>query len=364
MPLFLDFVFLFGKRLTPQESHYSAFRYTSQLATGQELPVFRLCYNLRSVEKTTLHTGIPWTIRQVAVYHTFDMRSGKTLWIVVKGNKLVQNRMNEESAKEAQSGHFAESLMMHLLVCEWSGENWRWYINELESQAERVVPLEPDDQSGSVLPVARTGTLLVTGQPSTHTGSPRDAHLAVGKLVIGIKAKLRDVAYFVWSSWNNRVQRLKSSTDEEKVLSSAKLKPRARPKELPPTVSSRRGSRLSFKDIQNIHGLEEHVQEAVLVLKLNTQVLSDLREHYRHALSKADMGIINGYKHDLHRFYRVIRDVEKDVQLSQSQLESLLQLLANRKNLVSDTGEKLLSECGTDPKSDLCSLFGGYPIKL
>lgn len=164
MPDFLDFIFPFGKQEAVQDFYFSGLKEDSFLEArtkGLELKQIgrsgleiRLCYNLRSVEKSTTQHDLPWSIRQTAIYHSFDLETGQSLWINVKGNKLMKNRVSEASesrnnlSQEPTSRSFSASLDTHALFCDWSGENWRWYINDLEaklheaSKATLVAPVD------------------------------------------------------------------------------------------------------------------------------------------------------------------------------------------------------------------------------
>jgi hypothetical protein len=99
MPCFLDFVFPFGEQEYAQDFYFSGLREETSLDSGGGYPAIselgrsgremRLCYNLRSVEASSGQTNLPWSIRQTAVYHEFDIETGRSVWITVKGNKLI-----------------------------------------------------------------------------------------------------------------------------------------------------------------------------------------------------------------------------------------------------------------------------------
>ncbi|KAH7356218.1 hypothetical protein BKA66DRAFT_250388 [Pyrenochaeta sp. MPI-SDFR-AT-0127] len=199
MAPFLDFVFPFGKQLYPQDFHFSGFREESRFTSvgnEQRIPELgrsglglRLCYNLRSVERSADVTDLPWSIRQTAVYHEFDTETGRAVWIIVKGNKLIRNRMKEASAspdsasKSSRSSGFSASLAAHLLLCDWSGENWRWYLNDLEDQLQvltrDVLAARVDNQLGPVTspetsvtfsssPLSRSSTFPMLSRATTN----------------------------------------------------------------------------------------------------------------------------------------------------------------------------------------------------
>ena len=155
MPDFLDFVFPFGKQQYAQDFHFSGFRHDTRLSrcqpnlsipelgwSGRDL---QLCYNLKSVEPSKSQSKWPWSIRQSAVYHAFDIGSSRATWIVMKGDQLMKNRIKsatgtrglpEVSSFETVDRAFASTLATHMLLCDWSSEHWRWYINFLEEELQ------------------------------------------------------------------------------------------------------------------------------------------------------------------------------------------------------------------------------------
>ncbi|CAG8972732.1 hypothetical protein HYALB_00008647 [Hymenoscyphus albidus] len=98
MPNFLDFVFPFGFQEYAEHFCFSGFREDSRLfsegglkipelgRSGQEI---RMCYSLKSVESSDRDSW-PWSVRQTAIYHSFDVVTGKATWIVIKGSHLIR----------------------------------------------------------------------------------------------------------------------------------------------------------------------------------------------------------------------------------------------------------------------------------
>jgi hypothetical protein len=199
MAPFLDFVFPFGKQVYPRDFHFSGFREESRLVHGGRdagIPELgrsgiglKLCYNLRSVERSN-EPSLPWSIRQTAVYHDFDLETGRTLWVIVKGNKLIKKRINDsfpvQSAPRIDSriAAFSESLASHSLMCDWAGENWRWYINDLEDKLQdltrdilatpvnaQVHPPSADVASDPLgkSPLSRSSTFPLLSRATTNT---------------------------------------------------------------------------------------------------------------------------------------------------------------------------------------------------
>ena len=162
MPVYLDFMFVFGAQSDAKDLRFSGFREQTMISDPPRAPTipalgrsgrhFQLCYNLKGVsfkKKNLENIKLnEWSIRQAAVYHQFDVVTGKTLWIVTKGRLDIQQRFKELTAStgrpedrsfDTNQECFRSSLAAHLLFCHWSTEDWRWYIRWLEEVVEAEV---------------------------------------------------------------------------------------------------------------------------------------------------------------------------------------------------------------------------------
>lgn len=156
VPCFLDFVLPFGAQINARDTYFSGLRNESRIASGNcgvQIPQLlrsgkelRMCYNLRSAEPSASDPALPWSIRQCAVYHSFDVQTGKALWVTVKGNDLIKERIQDDeilrqlSRAETRSGKLSSALKMHLMLCDWASENWRGYVSELEEKVRKFAP--------------------------------------------------------------------------------------------------------------------------------------------------------------------------------------------------------------------------------
>ena len=157
MPSFLDYLFSYGDQEFDQDFHFSGLHFEPRLHEASPImrinelcrsgKVFELCYSLRSVEEAKRQTSWPWSVRGTAVYHSFDTGTAHANWITVKGSTLMKERFSRELDPEntgstyslaTDEGAFAYSLATHLLLCNWSGENWRWYINFMEAEVQKI----------------------------------------------------------------------------------------------------------------------------------------------------------------------------------------------------------------------------------
>jgi hypothetical protein len=168
MPAYLDFLSVFGSQDNPRDLRYSGFREQTFITRGTvprgpAVPVlgrsgrqYQLCYNLKAVASTSLpNTPVKnktWSIRQAAFHHQFDVELGTSLWIVTKGNLQIRDRIEEMTGQKGrledrnvQTLHdcFKFSLKVHLLCCNWSTEEWRWYIQWLEEVIDEDVSSAP-----------------------------------------------------------------------------------------------------------------------------------------------------------------------------------------------------------------------------
>lgn len=417
MPSFLDFVYPFGKQDYTRDFYFSGLREESRLSAkrkGLEIPELsrsgkeiRLCYNLRSVEQSIGEPDLPWSIRQSALYHSFDLETGKSLWINVKGNRLIKNRVFEAtglpsfSKIESLSEAFSSTLATHLLLCDWSGENWRWYINNLENQLQALTrnalavqvdepsqvstpipfPMSPRVRTGSFPPPLRTAT----GQSSRSPRSPSEPFSPIFPSRTTTLINFPGASVVVQDSCCNQNKLAEAGTEQSQsqkqslgslygafknipghnlrfwkqnstqdmssdAISNEKTKSvtphpdqRLTPPELPPTLSDNidhnPGDDFTFSDLQRIQYIEEKAQEALLVLRLNVEVLEELRQHYLYVTEHMEFPqeIKSNCQTDLARFDKCVLGVEKDLRMLQSRTETLLHLLANRNNLVRNT---------------------------
>ncbi|KFY48912.1 hypothetical protein V495_00927 [Pseudogymnoascus sp. VKM F-4514 (FW-929)] len=158
MPCYLDFLFPFGLQSLPRDFRFSAFREQTLIKSPARSPAIpglgrsgrqiQLSFNLKGVSCTLDSKDIlekRWSPRQAAVHHQFDVELGTTLWILTKGDLELKDRIQDLTGSKGRLedrsfGTVAQclisSLAVHLLLCHWSCEEWRWYILWLEEVIE------------------------------------------------------------------------------------------------------------------------------------------------------------------------------------------------------------------------------------
>jgi len=340
MPAFLDFLFPFGQQLYAKDFHFSGFRYETRLSEADkalELPALgrsgrnlQMCFSLKSVEPSKGQRDWPWSIRQTAIYHSFDVRTGRTFWLLIKGNRLLRNRITAATKSpteaimsnfESPGRSFVAALEAHLMLCDWAGENWRWYINFLEDELQRSTR---HSLSASVDNVAETSS--EPAKVVRWTTAPiKTPHLMVSQATnrpTSAGAKLHRIKSFKIGRSSTAPATANPNTAEPVR---AKVLPKA----------SQDQEEFSFSDLQHIQFIEEKANETLLVLKVNANVLMVLKQHYRTFFDSDDCpdALKTNCKLDVSRFERRVESVVNDLHMQQSRLETLLRLLADRKTL-------------------------------
>ena len=403
---FLDFFFPFGLQVHARDSYYSGFRDDSRISIEQKgfaIPQMRrsgrdlrICYNLRSVEPSRSDPELAWSIRQCAVYHSFDLETGRMLWINVKGNDVIRDRIQSEASstlKDQASSRiqtFQASLSTHLILCDWAGENWRWYLNDLEEKLQEVARgaiAMPVDKLPSPLPppvlalkspLARTGSfpltspVLVQQAPNSplsrsstftarlfsRTTTLRDEEAneeaqnncareasanglydsnnfrSILRLVKAIRRRLS-------SASNATDDKNSSCTELSENPSAAQHEIRQKPDQLPPNLTED-GNEIPqegfhFGNLQSIQYIEERTQDALMHLRLDIEVLGQLRRFYQDVVTHNDFPeeLKASCATEAARFAKIVMSVIKDLEMMQARADTLLALVANRKSLVS-----------------------------
>jgi hypothetical protein len=337
MPSFLDFMLSYGRHQHAKDFHFSGLRHESRLAIadrGLKVPELgrsgrriQLCYSFRSVEPSSRQAKWPWSVRQTAAYHSFDLESGQATWIVVKGDQLMRDRLTSAT----KSSHLADlrsfrvlqdsmssALATHLIFCDWSAENWRWYINFLEEEVQAItrttVDVEvskPLDPISAIAPFSNTlqGLFRIERKSRTFSFGRKKAHAQQKRL------------------------------PPLSAVPAIPLGPHEPPERPPEPIEEKAEDGhegFSFGDLQRIQFIEEQANEAVLVLKTNRNVMTELRDYYSWVIQSEDCppDVKQHCRDRFARFESRIAGGQHDLRMQESRVETLLRLLADRKTLV------------------------------
>lgn len=368
MPAFLDFLFPFGLRDYSQDFDFSGFRQYTTLSdfdrvltipeVGRSGRGYQFCYSLKAVEESRSQIEWPWSIRQTAIHHSFDVDHGRANWIVIKGDQLIKNRIRLAIKDTGLTGTsdlhcvdhaFVSTLVIHMVICDWSCENWRWYINFLREKFQgttrrtvtSLVEESPDPASETMLgPGAQCNCFR--RETSLSMAKSRKTRARADSWS-GVLGKAHVTADFSRTrarlTTNGQEQPSRSiSTPSKTSRTVSPPSPQASlvtPYDISDHVEST-PSEYSFDNWQKAQFIEEKANDVLLVLKTNMQVLADLRQYYQETAYSEDWPreLKLGCSSDLRRFEKYIIGVEKKHQMQQQRVELLLRSMADRKSLV------------------------------
>ena len=311
MPAFLDFLFPFGLQEYSQDFDFSGFRQHTTLSNldrvltipevGRSGRGYQLCYSLKAVEESRSQIEWPWSIRQTAIHHSFDVDHGRANWIIIKGAQLMKNRIRLAIKDTGLTGTsdlhcvdraFVSTLVVHMVICDWSCESWWWYINFLQGKFQgttrRTVTSLVEES-----PYAASETMLEPGtqcncfrrQMSLSMPKPRKMRMRTSPLSRILKKTYATTAISRTRkklTIDGKEQPSRSTSTPFKTSTSVSPpSPQASP--VPPCDSLdnvESSPEYSFNDWQKAQFIEEKANDVLLVLKTNMQVLADLRQYY------------------------------------------------------------------------------------
>ena len=100
-----------------------------------------MCYNIRYIDRNNRGDPVvPWSERQVAVYHRYNSARGQPIWIIVQAPqsiKSVLKQLNSHRADKPPS--LSDHLGFHTIIFVGLARSWRDYLNFLESRLSEKV---------------------------------------------------------------------------------------------------------------------------------------------------------------------------------------------------------------------------------
>jgi len=361
MPNFLDFVFPFGHQLYPEDFYFSGFREDSRLYAsdkGLQIPDLgrsgkdiRMCYSLKSVEPYKKESW-PWAVRQTALYHSFDLVTGKTFCAIVKGSQLMKDRIEELISEfpnpqdgldtdsiHSISGSFSLTLETHLVLGDWCSENWRWYLVFLEKRLQMLTrhlqavklhkaasfvepvftPTPIKRSTGSIVQTLadisrrtfsaskRTGTLNEKSEYQAPFPQP-----LIPPTILTTSPPMSPIAEY--PAQNNSLQ----------VTGAA-------------TADRSSDEYFSAEKLQQIQYIEAKVSEVLLVLESNIKVINGIKSHYQSILASDCCPVDtskNSTKRAIAAFHKRMSNIVEDLESQLASAKTLLRLIENRSTLV------------------------------
>ncbi|KAJ4125751.1 hypothetical protein NW765_001525 [Fusarium oxysporum] len=283
----------------------------------------------------------------MAVHHKYDFITGKALWLNIKANSIMQDRLKESITHDSKFNptlakglplSLAATLMTHLVHIDWCDESWRQCINDLEEKIRVVlqkaktasVGQQPDLHAAAVRALtSRTDTAAFGApekptspssacfKPYEATGKPLTSYLhsALGKSSPKAHATPllplapKTAAAAMTETDDNLAKRLKSL----KVLET-----------------------FSVEDLQHLHYLGEQLENFRLVMLLNSQTLRDISEHYQDLTTRDNFPPEQKAEceRNVTSFARRVERIRKNLEIRVTQIESLRAWLQEGKTLL------------------------------
>lgn len=307
MPQFLDIVFTL--KASEEPCTQTIFRCETCLDEKQSrlcLPSlgrsgFRIqhCFNLLGVERE-LSTDLksPWSVRQTGAYFSFDVVEGRSTWIFLKSNRLLQQRILEtvlgpsaghQTQLEASRTSFLSNLRTHLLILEWCAENWNLYVDSLENRLNRFK---------TVTRLAPVTTWSARPDPPTvskatqvsEIGPPPNANLRGASPTTSAETKAAKAT-------GNMIDRLDLA------------------------------DMFSFDQLQSLHRLEERLEQVEAILKQNQTVLEAIVRHFKSLFASDNFKThmpTTSVQEDISSFFRQVDTVQERLEQDRSRVRNLL----------------------------------------
>jgi len=341
MPAFLDFVFPFGNTADARDFFYGGFKHETRLTErerglrvdqiGRSGIRLQMAYSMWAPAETHAFENWKWSVQPISIYHSFDLETGRMLWILIKGDPKAKDQvaaaiksLHHPQLRELSSPDdcFATSLATHELLLDWACGNWIWYINFLEENVQEITgrTLNATINRNVVVAALRASTQTTATTPPKLKRSQTLA--TIGRVFTGKKI-------------------------EPPILPVTEPpidpQPRKLPAKLPPGMNVQHQQEkldtdaFDIVDIQKIERVEERHNTSLLIVRTQICIMKGLLKHYETVLRSKDApkDITGKLKSAFTKFETSVSGAISDLQLHQSRLETLARLLAERKTLVS-----------------------------
>ncbi|KAL2206312.1 hypothetical protein CC79DRAFT_1398254 [Sarocladium strictum] len=345
MAKFLDFVFTFKRRVDPHS--YASFRCEDTLnpldRVSEVKPLQRSgvhiqhCFNLLAMEPNE-HDATVWRQRQVAAYHSFDLIEGNTFWTILKGNDVIQNRMQKATDRALASRpqfpnsvalSFQQTLREHLLLLQWSTENWIPYIESLEEQCRKITEI-------TRFPHVQELADDVPLRQMIHRASTMDNRFPFLKPRRSWTATIKE-QFGAASKWMTEKWPRDEQQESKSALTPRKPAPSAPPTQFEMSILKDKDLDLdklaTFEDLQDLNLVIEELLSAISIIDQNKRVFSDLRDRYIElsdsALFEMHLDGEDVYKQcrgAINDFVRQTRHMSGDLDNFQLRLRAILQM--------------------------------------
>lgn len=345
MPSFVNLVLEFKRREEPhtRTSFYSEVC-LSRNRSRQPLPSlnrsgFRVqhCFNLIGVEKDAASL---WRVRQTAAYHSFDVVERRSIWVFLKGNDLIRERVVMETERHRRArpdypdsvqGCFLANLRSHMLVFQWSLENWPHYIDHLERALARFTAV---------------------ANYTNVTKATEDGRIKQGLVKSGTFNSI--VSRQRTGTWSSSSPTLPASPFSEKLsgffktrsdshMATAKagapaVNSDSKSVDEPPAGDINLDAEFSFDKLQSLHRQGSEIQKSINIMAQNRRVLGEISGHFHKLLGSANFTTsidLGAYDEEISDFFGRVEALQQSFAGYEARLRLLHQEVDKNAILVS-----------------------------
>ena len=95
-----------------------------------------LCYNVRHFEYHGRQLDDPWSCRQSAIYHRYELLNGRSNWIIIQHARSL-----DIAGEVTDHGKLLHPMDLHLHFISTLCESWRQYLNYLADRLKDCVSM-------------------------------------------------------------------------------------------------------------------------------------------------------------------------------------------------------------------------------
>ena len=384
-PSFVDLVLTFCYRERPldyalyrSENFLEASDSTLHLPTmGRSGVQLQHAFNLLTVERASDPLEKQqWPLRHASFYHSLDIKTGRSVYMLLKGDSNLDMRIKDTtkahrhlraSAPRTPEKAFVGSLQVHVIILEWSVENWGDYIDHMtdvvrqRSVEAKVAPVT-DVTSDLTATLSPRGTGFSRRATFASMASRQGTFRTMGsrKGTMSREASQPDASqqetsqpdFTPTSPVDPEAQSpaFPRRTGSQMVagfirrLSGLESKPKLEDAEIaeePPNESIQRLDALegqfSFKGLQRLSLNGDEIDRALSAFEQNMGVIDQIEEEYRDLPeSYAFKKFLHKeqYERDLATFLRRIRALRQELELLRRRLLDLSRTVEKDKQMV------------------------------
>lgn len=337
MPGVLDFVFPFGFQRYAEDFYFSGKREDNRMLasdkaliipelgrSGREL---RMCYSLKSVEPTGSSPKWPWSVRQTALYHSFDIVTGKAFWMVIKGNseikdRILQSSMDAATPDTSTAASFAATLEIQLTMFEWCSDDWRWFLTFLETKLQGLTrPALTAEIPRPLSFAACQGGVLDDAENTFVETSPKSFIR---------RASISTKQWILNSKHSSTKSKFEAPCAQPAPTTNTRMDPGSS------SVLPERKDIFSVSTLQQVQSYEEKASEAVLFLDSNIKIIQSIDAQYHGVFYRKDSPVGDNEEclTAVDNFKRRVYNILGELEMQKTTAEVLLSLVKNRKDLV------------------------------